>query len=195
MANLPKSKNSRIERWLAPGVIICFHCVAFWISTTFTEIPPILKRGIQPADFPQLLLITIILLTLAMMVFDPIKIRENFDATTAESLALFAIFGAFTWIDLFLALGISAAALAALWGERRPRILIPVGAVMPLVIFLLLTKYSKFAFRADCLPIYGMGDRRMEGLISGLLALADPYLLALLGLPRQVGLSSVLCRD
>ena len=95
MANLPKSKISRIERWLAPGVIICFHCVAFWISTTFTEIPPILKRGIQPADFPQLLLITIILLTLAMMVFDPIKIRENFDATTAESLALFAIFGAF----------------------------------------------------------------------------------------------------
>lgn len=94
-----------------------------------------------------------------MMVFDPIKIRENFDATTAESLALFAIFGAFTWIDLFLALGISAAALAALWGERRPRILILVGAVMPLVIFLLLTKYSKFAFRADCLPIYGMGDR------------------------------------
>ena len=35
----------------------------------------------------------------------------------------------------------------------------------------------------------------MEGLISGLLVLADPYLLALLVLPRQVGLSSVLCRD
>ena len=35
----------------------------------------------------------------------------------------------------------------------------------------------------------------MEGLISGLLVLADPYLLALLVLPRKVGLSSVLRRD
>ena len=35
----------------------------------------------------------------------------------------------------------------------------------------------------------------MEGLISGLLVLADPYLLALLVLPRQVELSPVLCRD
>ena len=35
----------------------------------------------------------------------------------------------------------------------------------------------------------------MEGLISGLLVLADPYLLALLVLPLKVGLSSVLCQD
>ncbi|HAM90611.1 MAG: tripartite tricarboxylate transporter TctB family protein [Marinovum sp.] len=146
MANLPKFENSRFERWLAPCVIICFCSVAFWISTTFREMPPILKRGIQPADFPQLLLITIILLTLAMMVFDPIKLRENFNATTAGSLGLFAVFGALTWIDLFLALGIFAAALAALWGERRPRILILVGAVMPLVIFLLFDQIFEIRF-------------------------------------------------
>ena len=146
MANLPKFENSRFERWLAPCAIICFCSVAFWISTTFREMPPILKRGIQPADFPQLLLITIILLTLAMMVFDPIKLCENFNATTAGSLGLFAVFGALTWIDLFLALGIFAAALAALWGERRPRILILVGAVMPLVIFLLFDQIFEIRF-------------------------------------------------
>jgi hypothetical protein len=59
---------------------------------------------------------------------------------------LFAVFGALTWIDLFLALGIFAAALAALWGERRPRILILVGAVMTLVIFLLFDQIFEIRF-------------------------------------------------
>ena len=146
MANLPKPKDPRIERWLAPCVIICFCVAAFWVSTTFREMPPILKRGIQPADFPQLLLITIILLTLAMMVFDPIKVREKFTKTTAGSLGLFALFGALTWIDLFLALGIFAASLSALWGERRPRTLILVGAGMPIIIFLLFDQIFEIRF-------------------------------------------------
>ena len=64
MSSTPKPPG-RVERWLVPALIILFCVGAFWLSTTFKKMPPILKRGMQPADFPQLLLITIILLMLA----------------------------------------------------------------------------------------------------------------------------------
>jgi len=48
-------------------VIIAFCITAIWLSLSFEKMPPILKRGIQPSDFPQLVLALIILLTLYML--------------------------------------------------------------------------------------------------------------------------------
>jgi len=38
--------------------------------------PPILKRGIQPSDFPQMVCVAIILMTLYMFWRDPVTIVE-----------------------------------------------------------------------------------------------------------------------
>lgn len=127
----------QIERWLIPALIIVFCLAAYWVTTTFKTMPPILKRGIQPSDFPQLLLGVLIALTLFMVWKDPIQIKEKMRGATVGTIALFVVFAALTAIDLFLALGVFAAALAAFWGERRLPILALIGIVVPLVIFFL----------------------------------------------------------
>ena len=138
--------RARIERWLIPALIIAFCLGAFWVSTTFKKMPPILKRGIQPSDFPQLLLITIVTLTLVMMWIDPVRVKEKLQGTVLGTLVLFAVFAGLTSIDFFLALAIFAAALTFYWGERRPSVLALVGLAMPVAIFFLFDQVFEIRF-------------------------------------------------
>ncbi len=135
MTTPPQSDKHVFERWLVPALIILFCVAAFWVSTTFKKMPPILKRGIHPSDFPQLLLITLILLTGLMAWFDPVRVRERLQGTVWGTLVLMVVFAALAGLDLFLALGVFAAALAALWGERRVLPLVLVGVIIPALIF------------------------------------------------------------
>ncbi len=128
-------KRHQIERWLIPLLIIAFCLAAYWLTTTFKTMPPILKRGIQPSDFPQLLLALLIILTLFMVWKDPIQVKERMQGSTWGTIILFGVFTAITAIDLFLALGVFAAALAVFWGERRVSIVALMGIGVPLFIF------------------------------------------------------------
>ncbi len=136
----------KFERWLIPVLIIVFCIAAFWLSTTFKKMPPILKRGIQPSDFPQLLLSAIVLLTLAMMWIDPVRVKERLHGTVFGTLVLFLVFAAVTSIDFFLALAVFALALTFYWGERRISILVLVGLVMPIAIFFLFDQVFEIRF-------------------------------------------------
>ena len=100
--------------------------------------PPILKRGIQPSDFPQLVAGLIIALAVLMAWRDPVQVTRALGRGTWGTLALMGLFAALATIDLFLALAVFAAALAALWGERRPLLLALVGVIVPLSVFVLL---------------------------------------------------------
>ena len=138
--------NGKIERWLIPALIIGFCVAAFYVSTKFKKMPPILKRGIQPSDFPQLLLGAIVAMTLAMVWFDPIRIRDRLTGTVWGTLILFGVFAALTAIDLFLALAVFALALTAFWGERRTAILVLVGLAVPVSIFFLFDQVFEIRF-------------------------------------------------
>lgn len=134
------------EHWVVTFVIISFCGATFWISTTFDRMPPILKRGIQPADFPQLILILMLILTVAMIWLDPIIVDKRLDSKTVGSLVLFGVFGGLTFIDLFLALGAVAALLAMFWGERRWHVVVGIGLMMPALIFLLFDQVFEIRF-------------------------------------------------
>ena len=134
------------EHWAVTFVIISFCGATFWISTTFDRMPPILKRGIQPADFPQLILILMLILTVAMIWLDPIIVDKRLDSKTVGSLVLFGVFGGLTFIDLFLALGAVAALLAMFWGERRWHVVVGIGLMMPALIFLLFDQVFEIRF-------------------------------------------------
>jgi len=108
--------------------------------------PPILKRGIQPADFPQLVLGLIILLTLYMFWRDPVSIVEPMGSKTIGSLVLMVLFVLLTQIDLFLALALFAAMLSLYWGERRITRLLIVGLVVPVTVFFLFDQVFKIRF-------------------------------------------------
>jgi len=125
------SSRSSLESWLVGLIIIAFCLAAIWLSLSFEKMPPILKRGIQPADFPQLLCGTIILLTLYMLWRNPVIVVEPMGSKTIGTLLLMLLFVALTQIDFFLALAIFAMGLSAYWGERRLQRLSIVGVLIP----------------------------------------------------------------
>lgn len=124
-------------RWLVPLGIVAFCIIVIVVTTTFERMPPILKRGIQPSDFPQIVAGLIIGLALLSLWREPIKVSEKLGKTTWGTIVLVAIFTLVTQIDFFLALGCFAAGLAALWGERRVLFLGLVGILVPFTVFLL----------------------------------------------------------
>ena len=137
---------ARLARWLVPAVLIAFALGAIYISTTFKKMPPILKRGIQPSDFPQLISGLIIFLTLLMAWLDPVKITEKVSRQTLYTLAVMAGFVALMPVDLFLALAVFAFSLSLLWGERRPAMLGLVAVVVPLAIFVVFDQAFQIRF-------------------------------------------------
>ena len=139
-------RTDRWVRWLVPIALILFACTAIYVSTTFKKMPPILKRGIQPSDFPQLVCGLIIALSLLMAWFDPVRMQERMVTKTWLTIALMAGFALLVSVDLFIALGCFAAALSALWGERRIGVLAGVGLLVPLVIFFLFDQAFQVRF-------------------------------------------------
>ena len=144
MADLRKRRS--IESWVVAVVIIAFCVAAIWLSLSFDRMPPILKRGIQPADFPQLVCGFIILLTLFMVWRDPVVITEPLGSKTLGSIGLMAVFVALSQLDLFIALAAFAAGLAFYWGERRIPYLILVGLVVPIFVFFLFDQVFEIRF-------------------------------------------------
>lgn len=139
-------RTDRWVRWLVPIALILFACTAIYVSTTFKKMPPILKRGIQPSDFPQLVCGLIIALSLLMAWFDPVRMQERMVTKTWLTIALMAGFALLVSVDLFIALGCFATALSALWGERRIGVLAGVGLLVPLVIFFLFDQAFQVRF-------------------------------------------------
>lgn len=134
------------ESWLVALLIIAFCIGAIWLSLSFEKMPPILKRGIQPADFPQLVCMAIILMTAYMVWRDPVTIAEPMGKKTPGTIVLMALFVALCSIDLFIALGLFAAALSFYWGERRPLYITMVGLMVPVAIFFLFDLVFKIRF-------------------------------------------------
>ena len=145
MQNVSK-RTDWLVRWLVPIALILFACAAIYVSTTFKKMPPILKRGIQPSDFPQLVCGLIIALSLLMAWFDPVRMQERVVTKTWLTIALMAGFALLVSVDLFIALGCFAAALSALWGERRIGVLAGVGLLVPLAIFFLFDQAFQVRF-------------------------------------------------
>ena len=140
------SPKFRLEQWLAPLVIVLFCLGAIWLTLSFDRMPPILKRGIQPSDFPQLVCALIIIMTLFMAWRDPVRITEPFGSKTLGSMVLIGLFVAISNIDLFLALGIFAAMLCFYWGERVITRIIGVGLIVPVAVFFLFDQVFEIRF-------------------------------------------------
>lgn len=126
--------------------IIAFCLGAIWLTLSFDKMPPILKRGIQPSDFPQMVCIAIILMTLFMFWRDPVTIVEPMGSKTIGSIALMVMFVLLTQLDLFLALAIFAVGLSVYWGERGLFRLAIVGLIVPVTVFFLFDQVFKIRF-------------------------------------------------
>ena len=126
------AKNS-----VMPVLIIVICLIAFWLATNFDRVPPILKRGIQPSDFPQLVLGLIVILCLFDIFTNKSDAPKNLTPLTWLTIAAIAGFVLLAKLDMFFGLGVFSVTLAALWGERRVLTLACLGIVLPLTVFFL----------------------------------------------------------
>lgn len=136
----------RFVHWLVPLIVIGFASGAIYYSTTFKKMPPILKRGIQPSDFPQLVSALIILLAILLVWRDPVKLAGRVNLMVWLTMGVMLGFVLLVQIDFFLALGISAILIAVLWGERRIFKIALIGLVTPAVIFFMFDFIFKIRF-------------------------------------------------
>lgn len=134
------------SRYTVPCGIIVFCMLAYWLSLQFDRVPPILLRGMQPEDFPQLVLLLIMALCVLVMVFDRPIDHGPVGLNVWKSLGLFVVFALLAQIDLFLGLGVFAGALAWAWGERRLWGIGLVALVNPALIFLLFDQVFRIRF-------------------------------------------------
>ena len=142
-----KSKSRQIAaNAVMPVLIIVICLIAFWLTTQFDRVPPILKRGIQPSDFPQLVLGLIIALCVFDLFTDRSPAPERLSPATWLTMALLPGFVLLAQLDLFIGLGVFAVALAALWGERRVLTLASLGILLPLTVFFLFDQVFEIRF-------------------------------------------------
>lgn len=135
-----------MTRYAVPCGIIVFCLVAFWLSTQFDRVPPILLRGMQPEDFPQIVLLLIMALSVLVMIFDRPIPHDPVPLNVWTSLGLFVVFALLAQIDLFLGLGVFAGALTWVWGERRLWAVGVVSLVSPALVFLLFDQVFSIRF-------------------------------------------------
>ncbi|MBW4709756.1 tripartite tricarboxylate transporter TctB family protein [Roseobacter sp. YSTF-M11] len=135
-----------MTRFAVPCGIVVFCLVAYWLSTQFDRVPPILLRGMQPADFPQMVLLLIMALSVLVMIFDKPIQHEPMGVNVWTSLGLFVVFALLAQVDMFLGLGVFAGALAFAWGERRILGAGLVAIVSPTLIFLLFDMVFRIRF-------------------------------------------------
>ena len=147
-----------MSRYAVPIGLIVFCALAYWQTTQFDRVPPILVRGMQPSDFPQLVILLIVGLS-ALLLWNAVRAStgdKTEDGTEDDlkpgsgnlwkTMALFLVFAALAPVDLFLGLGVFAGCLAFLWGERRIPLLGLVSLVSPLLIFLLFDQVFEVRF-------------------------------------------------
>lgn len=162
-----------MSRYAVPCGIIAFCLGTFWLTTQFDRVPPILLRGMQPSDFPQLVLIVIMVLAgLVMLQRAPAAsataaASDGSEAGESEageavtdsepdlppvsahvwrSMGLLLVFIAVAQVDLFLGLGVFAGALTMVWGERRWWALLIVMVIAPLCVFFLFDQVFEIRF-------------------------------------------------
>lgn len=142
-----------------PIALILFCGLAYWQTTQFDRVPPILLRGMQPADFPQLVLFLIVGLS-GLLIYRAVRGADDApserQAAAEEStgvpssvwktIGLFLVFALLAPIDLFLGLGAFALCLTLLWGERRPWALLLVAVVAPALVFFLFDQVFEVRF-------------------------------------------------
>ena len=121
--------------------IIIFISTILLITTfSFDIVPPILNRGIQPATFPEALLVLIISLTFVVYFLStkkPWKVEKKLPKTFYLTLTGFLLFVLISkTLDFFLAISILSIFVSYCWGERRVFYLLLVSIIFPIIVFI-----------------------------------------------------------
>lgn len=140
------------------AVVVLFALLALIRAFSFDAVPPFLARGLQPASFPQLVALLILMLAAIAFVQDlkkPPAAPEALPRVYYASLLVMVMFAALLALNLFLlALIAVTVGTALLWGERRVLMLILL-ALSPLAAIVLFDMVFEVRFpRSPLMNLY-----------------------------------------
>lgn len=146
----------RVDLWVTI-ILLAFCGWAYYLTTGFEEVSPLLAQNVPPEWFPRLLIWTIAILTLVLPFEHRFleKGRAGLDSdrnapippmVVITAILLCVTVASIAWIGTLFTMVFVCLALPVLWGERRWKVLIPFAIIFPAVVALLFTQVLKVYF-------------------------------------------------
>lgn len=146
--------SGRLAPWLGRDQLValgaaCVAALALTYTFTFDTVPAALMEGMGAAEFPQLICIVILLLSICLFFARPARGDADalppVHACTWWTLGLcFAFFGGLALVGMLAAMFLFPIAAGLVWGERRLHVLVSSAAIMTLLIWLLFVRVFQF---------------------------------------------------
>ena len=152
----PSPLIHRTDLWVM-AILLVFCGVTYYLTTTFDEVSLLFQNNIPPTWFPRLLIWTMGILALALP-FEHLFVpggRGRLDEEREERIRPITLMTAGLLVVVVLLVEILGMALATvivcaglplLWGERRPKVLIPFAILFPAAVALLFSKVLNIYF-------------------------------------------------
>lgn len=132
--------RSKREFWVCL-IIILLASITIYLASQFKELPPILKRGLQPSTFPIICATIIIVLALQIWLKSDNQINEyeiSFNHIVFKMMLISLGFVLLLHIDFFLAITLTTLSIHMLWIKKvRLYSIILLGGILPVFIYLL----------------------------------------------------------
>ena len=130
----------RFSRDVAVGVVLLLFCAfAFYLTTTFREVPTILSQNVPPTFFPRVVLAALAILSLALVAFSWNERKESKDRLEPR---VYVTAGIFTiavalvpYLGMLSTLFLVSMGLSLYWGERRALRIAGLALGLPLAVY------------------------------------------------------------
>lgn len=137
------------DLWAVAG-ILAFCAAAYAITLTFETVPDAIAQGLQPAGFPQLVIMTMAALALFVGWESRAGSTDAPDPVDRmvywTSLLMIAVLPVLIWVDFFIAITLATFAMGWLWGERRLVGLAVYSVLQTIVIFIIFSTILRVHF-------------------------------------------------
>jgi putative tricarboxylic transport membrane protein len=143
--------HSRLyTNYTAAAVTIALSAAAFLLSLRVERVPTALAQGIQPASFPQGVIIAILIFTLIMLVEtrnEPLEEPEPVPGLAYKTMAaMVASLAVTTWVDFFGGLIGFVMICVPMWGGSRWGLAAGYALILHAILFLLFSTLLQVRF-------------------------------------------------
>lgn len=142
--------TDRVWRWrrahqdvIVGAALIAFCAFVYWLTTGFDTVPAMLSQNVPPTFFPRLILGFIAILSITLIASGLRRGPESKErlrpVVFATALVIAAAPFAVTLLGTLPTLGVIAAVLPLVWGERRYARIAALAIATPIAVYLLFT--------------------------------------------------------
>ena len=145
-------------------IILSFCGLVYYWTSEFEEVPELLAQNLPPEWFPQLLLWTIIILTLSLpfehlfkeegkKVLDEARKAKIKPIAIITALLLFGIVAMFEILGTIISIIFVCILLPLLWGERRLKMVFSFAIIFPFIVAFVFSNLLKVYFEPGILAL------------------------------------------